>query len=201
MTRSLPLTSLALAEARHHSEVYVKAATATLIAAVRHEHVGDAVHQHYRDDKRVELLTRASVSTSTMASLDEFTQTSGLSAVSVLGPSSAGLAMLDGGIKFTFENNAGIYIANLLAASGNASFIAENTPVPVRQVVFDNNTLKPTKIAVITTFSREVLAHSVPTIETMIRTALADSVALTFDGDSPKRVTIPRCTSRPRPRR
>jgi hypothetical protein len=182
MVRPLPLRSDVAFTSRRDPAPYVKAVTALLIAAIHKQPVEPVIKRTYGGDRQVELITRAAVSSHTTTSLDEFTQTQGLDIISVLGPSSAGAALLNGGIKFEFANNLGIYIANITAASGNAGFVAEiNSPIPVRQLTLDNNTLVPRSLKVITTFTREVVEHSVPTIERLVQTALADSTALQFD--------------------
>jgi HK97 family phage prohead protease len=49
------------------------------------------------------------------------------------------------------------------------SFVAEGAPIPVRQGAFGTFTLGLKKMAVITTFTRELYEHSNPTIDTLLR--------------------------------
>ena len=50
------------------------------------------------------------------------------------------------------------------------SFVGEGQPIPVRQGAFTSQTLTPKKMAVITTWTREIDEHSVPAIEGLLRT-------------------------------
>ena len=61
------------------------------------------------------------------------------------------------------------------------SFVGEGLPIPVRQGVFTSQTLTPKKMAVITTWTREMQEHSVPAIEGLLRDAVQEDTAISLD--------------------
>ena len=61
------------------------------------------------------------------------------------------------------------------------SFVGEGNPIPVRQGAFTSQTLTPKKMAVITTWTREIDEHSVPAIEGLLRQAVSDDTAIAID--------------------
>ena len=61
------------------------------------------------------------------------------------------------------------------------SFVGEGSPIPVRQGLFTSQTLTPKKMAVITTFTREISEHSVPAIEGLLRSAVQEDTAIALD--------------------
>ena len=61
------------------------------------------------------------------------------------------------------------------------SFVGEGQPIPVRQGLFTSQTLTPKKMAVITTFTREISEHSVPAIEGLLRSAVQEDTAIALD--------------------
>jgi hypothetical protein len=54
-------------------------------------------------------------------------------------------------------------------------------PIPVRQGAFASQTLTPKKMAVITTWSREMDEHSTPAIEGLLRQAILEDTAIALD--------------------
>jgi HK97 family phage prohead protease len=61
------------------------------------------------------------------------------------------------------------------------SFVGEGQPIPVRQGLFTSATLTPKKMAVITTWTREIDEHSVPAIEGLLRDAIQQDTAVSID--------------------
>lgn len=61
------------------------------------------------------------------------------------------------------------------------SFVGEGQPIPVRQAQFASQTLVPKKMAVITTWTREIDEHSVPAIEGLLREAVTEDTAVSLD--------------------
>jgi HK97 family phage prohead protease len=61
------------------------------------------------------------------------------------------------------------------------SFVGEGLPIPVRQGLFTSQTLTPKKMAVITTWTREIQDHSVPAIEGLLRDAVQEDTAISLD--------------------
>ena len=61
------------------------------------------------------------------------------------------------------------------------SFVGEGMPIPVRQGAFTTQTLVPKKMAVITTWTREMDEHSIPAIEGLLRDAIAEDTQVAVD--------------------
>jgi HK97 family phage prohead protease len=61
------------------------------------------------------------------------------------------------------------------------SFVGEGLPIPVRQGAFTAQTLVPKKMAVITTWTREIDEHSAPAIQGILRQAIQEDTAVSMD--------------------
>ena len=61
------------------------------------------------------------------------------------------------------------------------SFVGEGAPIPVRQGAFTAQILTPKKMAVISTWTREMDEHSIPAIEPLIRQAIQEDTAVSLD--------------------
>lgn len=61
------------------------------------------------------------------------------------------------------------------------SFVAEGAPIPVRQAAFTTVTLGPKKMAVISSYTREIAEHSTPQIEALLRQLMADDTGVAVD--------------------
>jgi HK97 family phage prohead protease len=86
------------------------------------------------------------------------------------------------GLKLTFGRNGRIIIpTRSLTPSVAGSFVGEGAPIPVRQAAFTSQTLVPKKMAVISTWTREMDEHSVPAIEGILREAIQQDTAISID--------------------
>ena len=61
------------------------------------------------------------------------------------------------------------------------SFVGEGQAIPVRQGAFTTQTLTPKKMAVITTWTREMQDHSAPAIEGLLREAVQEDTSVAVD--------------------
>jgi HK97 family phage major capsid protein len=61
------------------------------------------------------------------------------------------------------------------------SFVGEGLPIPVRQGAFTSQSLTPKKMAVISTWTREMGDHSIPAIEGLIREAIQMDTSVAID--------------------
>jgi HK97 family phage prohead protease/HK97 family phage major capsid protein len=61
------------------------------------------------------------------------------------------------------------------------SFVGEGLAIPVRQGAFSSQTLTPKKLAVITTWTREMGDHSIPAIEGLLREAIQQDTSVAVD--------------------
>lgn len=86
------------------------------------------------------------------------------------------------GLGLTFGRNGRIIIpTRSLTPAIAGSFVGEGQPIPVRQGHFTSQTLVPKKMAVITTWTREIDEHSVPAIEGLLRNAVQEDTAISLD--------------------
>jgi HK97 family phage prohead protease len=61
------------------------------------------------------------------------------------------------------------------------SFVGEGQPIPVRQGHFTSVTLTPKKLAVISSYTKEMEDFSTPAIETLLRDAIQNDTAISLD--------------------
>jgi HK97 family phage prohead protease len=86
------------------------------------------------------------------------------------------------GLKLTFGRNGRINVPTRSATPTVAgSFVGEGAPIPVRQAAFTSQVLTPKKMAVITTWTREMDEHSVPAIEGLLRNAIQEDTQIAID--------------------
>ncbi|MBO0717144.1 MAG: phage major capsid protein, partial [Rhizobiales bacterium] len=86
------------------------------------------------------------------------------------------------GLSLTFGAAGRIIIPTRnLTPSISGSFVGEGQPIPVRQGSFASQTLTPKKMAVITTWTREMDEHSIPAIEGLLRQAVLEDTAISLD--------------------
>jgi HK97 family phage prohead protease len=101
-----------------------------------------------------------------------------------LNPFSVYPSLAAAGVSLNFDRNGIIKLPsrNRLAANMIAGdFVGEGLPIPVKQLLLQSITLTPKKMAVISTFTRELAAHSTPSIEGVIREAIAEDTAILLD--------------------
>jgi HK97 family phage prohead protease len=90
--------------------------------------------------------------------------------------------LINRGMSFAFGTNGIISIPMRNATPTVAgSFVGEGAAIPVRQAAFAAQQLSPKKLAVISTFSREISEHSDPQIEGILRQAIVDDTAVAID--------------------
>jgi HK97 family phage major capsid protein len=86
------------------------------------------------------------------------------------------------GLALTFGANGRLVIPTRnLTPSIAGSFVGEGAPIPVRQGAFASQTLVPKKMAVITTWTREMSEYSTPSIEGLLRQAVLEDTAISLD--------------------
>ncbi len=86
------------------------------------------------------------------------------------------------GLSLSFGRNGRIAIPTRSRTPTIAgSFVGEGMPIPVRQGAFTSVVLTPKKMAVITTWTREISEHSVPAIEGLLRNAIQEDTAVSLD--------------------
>jgi HK97 family phage major capsid protein/HK97 family phage prohead protease len=86
------------------------------------------------------------------------------------------------GLALTFGRAGRIVIPTRNATPSIAgSFVGEGAAIPVRQAGFGTQSLVPKKLAVITTWTREMDEHSIPAVEGLLREAIQQDTSTAID--------------------
>jgi HK97 family phage major capsid protein/HK97 family phage prohead protease len=86
------------------------------------------------------------------------------------------------GLRVTLGRNGTISLPTRSSTPTVAgSFVAEGAPIPVRQAAFTAVPLGLKKMAVITSFTREISEHSTPQIESLLRQAIEEDTGVAVD--------------------
>jgi HK97 family phage major capsid protein/HK97 family phage prohead protease len=167
----------------------VRSATCTLLSHIRHQNPTDVMRAEYGEDRYtkgvLDIVTRAASApalTTTTGWAAELVQTGFLDIIETLIADSVYPRLAAAGGKFTFGRNGIISIpARSTSTTVAGSFTGQGAPIPVRQGAFTATTLTVKKLAVITTFSREMAEHSTPQIEQVIRQAIVEDTSVAVD--------------------
>ena len=112
----------------------------------------------------------------------ELVQTLFASFMETLMPKSVYPRLSSKGLTLSFGRNGRISIpTRSLTPAISGSFVGEGQPIPVRQGAFTAQVLTPKKMAVITTWTREIDESSVPAIEGLLRSAIQEDTAISLD--------------------
>jgi hypothetical protein len=102
--------------------------------------------------------------------------------ISLLSPASVGAALLKRCLAFEWPAGVtGLAMPALNVSANYVQWVADGSPIPVVDFASSKITLTPKKLATIAVFSREMFLYSTPAIETIVRTALSESLALALD--------------------
>lgn len=171
------------------AEYVLRAATIKLLSHV-HKEAPDIIRQRcYGDDEATKIVydtivraASAPATTTTSGWASQLVQTVNADFMQTLLPASIYPGLSERGLRLTFGRNGAISIPSRSATPTIAgSFVAEGAAIPVRQGAFTSQTLTPKKMAVISTFTREIAQHSIPAIEGLIRDAIQEDTAVALD--------------------
>lgn len=149
--------------------------------------------ERYGEDKKIDpntkavfdVVTRAAsapADTTTSGWASQLVQTSVQGFTELLMPASIYPGLASRGLKLNFGRSGVISIPSRTATPTIAgSFVAQGAPIPVRQGAFGSVSLTPKKMAVISTFTREIAEHSTPAIEGLIRNAIQEDTSVSLD--------------------
>jgi hypothetical protein len=155
-----------------------------LLVRLQNRHLKDILKEHWPNDANTELLTRAATpvgNTTTPTWAAELAGRGIADFTNILAPTSAGAAVLERGLQFTFDGGISVGVPALLAASTDASFVSQGSAIPVRKFSTGVVSLEARKLATISVFTRELLEHSIPNAELLVRTAVTESLGLVLD--------------------
>nr|MBA3572684.1 phage major capsid protein [Pyrinomonadaceae bacterium] len=152
-----------------------------------------ALVERYGEDGKIDDATRtvfesvtrtatAPATTTTSGWASQLVEQSNQGFMELLMPASVYPGLASRGLRLNFGRSGIIAIPNRTATPTIAgSFVAEGSPIPVRQGAFGSVTFTPKKMAVISTFTREIFEHSTPAIEGLIRNAIQEDTSVAMD--------------------
>jgi Phage capsid family len=141
------------------------------------------VAARYPTDRLAQFLTRASSAPATTTGTGwaaELAQSVVADYLAGLGPVSAAAEIFGQALNLTFDRAARVTLPHFVAEYGNAGFVAEGAPIPVRQFATDNpDPLTPHKLAAIAVLTRELVESS--NAERLIADVLTRAVGRMLD--------------------
>lgn len=170
-------------------ELVVRSGVVSLFARLTQKDP-DAIRQRiYGDDEATkvicDLTLRAATSpamTTTVGWAAELVQEINADFMELLLPKSVYPRLAGLGLALGFGRSGRISIPTRSSTPTIAgSFVGEGAPIPVRKGAFTAQVLTPKKMAVITTWTREIDEHSIPAIEGLLRSAIQEDTAVSLD--------------------
>jgi HK97 family phage prohead protease len=170
-------------------EILVRMGVVQLLAHNEKKPVDVVLRERYPDDDVtrgvMEFVAKAATvpATTTLAGwAAELVQQINAGFMETLMPKSVFPRLSGAGLALSFGTNGKIIIPTRATTPTIAgSFVGEGLPIPVRQGLFTSQSLTPKKMAVITTWTREINEHSVPAIEGLLRNAIQEDTAISLD--------------------
>jgi len=140
----------------------------------------------YGDHEATQVYVRAAIAgatTTTAGWAAELAHTANADFLEGLRPISAFARLAAAGTSLAFgPGAASIKIPSRAATPSIAgSFVAEGGAIPVRRIQTTSITLSPTKMGVLSVYTREMAAYSTPTIEGMLRDEIQNDTAVAID--------------------
>jgi Phage capsid family len=184
---AIPLRADYGAVRRRGADCLVKAATVFLLSntTTPRTPTKDILRIHYPDDKAVEWLTRAATTpaSDTVQGWAKDLLAMGVADfVNTLSPTSAAATLLARGLQFNSAGVGKIKVPSFTSDPNSVFFLGEGKGIPVVQLDLSGGVyLDPRKAMVICVFSRQVFEYSIPSIETVVRAVLSESVARKLD--------------------
>src|SRR5262245_40566612 len=138
--------------------------TAQAVAQVKGAKPWEVIMRQWPSDRILEaMFTRAAVApamTSVSGWASELAVRVTADALEALGPASAGAEVLKAGLVLNFDGAGSISAPGFVAEFGNAGWVAEGNPIPVRALAGPPALLEPHKLAAIAVLTREMLEGS-----------------------------------------
>jgi HK97 family phage major capsid protein len=144
------------------------------------------MREGYGNDEKTNIILRAAVNpamTTVATWAAELVQTSNVDFLDRLIPNFIYPQLKAMGTGYTFPNGTGVMKIPVRAATPAlaGAWVGEGSAKPVKRASFSTITLSPTKLAVISTFSEEMAMYGLPSIEGIIRQAMADDTGIALD--------------------
>jgi HK97 family phage major capsid protein/HK97 family phage prohead protease len=171
----------------------MRSIVAQVVGHATRVHPSQVLAERYGEDGKIdeatrtvfEVVTRAATApatTTTSGWASQLVETSVQGFTELLMPASVLPGLAARGLRLNFGRAGVLSIPTRTATPTIAgSFVAEGAPIPVRQGAFSSQTFTPKKLAVISTFTREIAEHSTPAIEGLIRNAMQEDTSVAVD--------------------
>lgn len=181
--------AVAAAKKTEPKDLIIRSAVVQILSHIERRPLQDVLIGRYGEDDAIksmlDVTTKAAsapATTTTTGWAAELVQTATLDLIEALVANSIYPVLRDKGGKFTFGRNGVVSVPSRSATPSIAgSFVGQGAPIPVRQAGFSATTLTPKKMAVITTFTREIAEKSTPDIEQTLRQAIQEDTGVAID--------------------
>ena len=154
-----------------------------VIASVSDESASSVVARHWPHDRFIAELVERAASAPAMTSVTgwaaELAQRFVVDTLEALGPVSAAALLARAALTVTFDRHGTLVVPTLVTDANQASFVAENEPIPVRQLATSGPTLEPFQLATIAVLTREMIESS--NAEALISDVLTRAIGLALD--------------------
>jgi hypothetical protein len=158
---------------------FMRIVTARAIASVTHRSPAEVAGRLWPTDATVLRAASAPAMTSVTGWAAELAHKVVEDAPGALGPLAACAQFLRQCLVLTWDGNGLISVPGFVAGAGNAGFVAEGNPIPVRQLASSAALLQPYKLAAIGVLTREMLESS--NAERLIGDVLMRAAAAALD--------------------
>lgn len=167
------------------SDFLVRMGVIHALAHIEHKSLDDVCRRAYGGDETTMIVLRAITNpalTDGIGWAQELVQVAVGEFIDKLMPLAIYPRIASRGPRFTFDRYGIIkFPARANTPTINGSFVGEGMPIPVRRAGLTSITLTPKKLGVISTFTREIAQHSIPSIEQIIRQAMAEDTSVAVD--------------------
>jgi HK97 family phage prohead protease/HK97 family phage major capsid protein len=170
-------------------DLVVRGAVVTYLAKIENKSPGEVRARVYGEDEgthaMTDIVTRAASApamTTVTGWAAELVRTQWTDLMPILMPQALLTRLAPKGLTLSFGQTGRIIIPTRARTPSLAgSFVGEGMAIPVRQGMFTSQTLTPKKMAVISTWTREIGDHSIPAIEGLIREAIQQDTSVAID--------------------
>jgi len=167
-------------------DLLFKALTAQLYAHKEHRSLPDVLNAIYPGNTELEAFMKAASKPADSVTVGWAAELVGQTIADFmesLVPLSVYAALSAQGVRFSFGRAGKVIVPARSGTPGTMAgdWIGEGAPIPVKQGSIAGLTLTPKKLAVISTFTRELAMHSTPQIESLIRTMILEDTAAALD--------------------
>jgi len=168
-------------------ELIFRQATARMVAFVKNTSVDQVMKDVYRNDRGLDLITKASVDparTDVPAWAGDLLQEQVAGFLGLLQNNSVFGAMRPRGVSLMFDQYGNVKIPSRSAAAADqlaGDFVGEGLPIPVGKLAITSKNVTQRNVKVITTMTREIFDGTMGQIETIIRDAVIEDTTKVMD--------------------